>query len=328
MSLADVISIHLDDQMDSKALFGAYVCSAKPGEFVWQPGPLTQAMTKGCWVVIEDINLAPTEILAALVTILEQRLVYLPSRAQEITAAPGFQLIATITTQPGTLNAGVYGSSQSVRDLLGGLFYYVRAEPPSYSEQLTILDQNFPAMGPLLGHAMASLDLVNAALGTSSESDAHGIVDAALASAGLRRGAVRVNRHFTFRDVMKWGKRMVDFHSSLIARSLKAVDVEECQRNAGAIPLPLREAAWKEVADCFCAFLSQEEMFEKFCKALGAIWAVPMPTVEQYTRLAKPPLHADRADVSIGRVNLSRRQSGPLVSQVTAIRCYCMMFWH
>lgn len=38
----DVIHIHLDDQMDSKGLLGAYVCSAVPGEFVWQPGPLTQ----------------------------------------------------------------------------------------------------------------------------------------------------------------------------------------------------------------------------------------------------------------------------------------------
>lgn len=37
-----MVRIHLDDQMDSKSLMGAYVCTARPGEFVWQPGPLTQ----------------------------------------------------------------------------------------------------------------------------------------------------------------------------------------------------------------------------------------------------------------------------------------------
>jgi len=40
---AGLIRVHVDDQMDAKALLGAYVCTAVPGEFAWQPGPLTQA---------------------------------------------------------------------------------------------------------------------------------------------------------------------------------------------------------------------------------------------------------------------------------------------
>ena len=38
----DLVRLHLDDQTDAKSLLGAYVCTAVPGEFVWQPGPLTQ----------------------------------------------------------------------------------------------------------------------------------------------------------------------------------------------------------------------------------------------------------------------------------------------
>jgi midasin len=38
----DMVRITLDDQMDAKSLLGAYVCTATPGEFLWQPGPLTQ----------------------------------------------------------------------------------------------------------------------------------------------------------------------------------------------------------------------------------------------------------------------------------------------
>ena len=38
----DMVRVHVDDQMDSKSLLGAYVCTSNPEEFVWQPGPLTQ----------------------------------------------------------------------------------------------------------------------------------------------------------------------------------------------------------------------------------------------------------------------------------------------
>ncbi|KAL5701488.1 hypothetical protein ACHQM5_026816 [Ranunculus cassubicifolius] len=42
-----VLSIHMDEQMDGKTLIGSYVCTEKPGEFRWQPGSLTQAITNG-----------------------------------------------------------------------------------------------------------------------------------------------------------------------------------------------------------------------------------------------------------------------------------------
>lgn len=41
---ADMICIHVDDQMDAKSLLGAYVTTAVPGEFAWQPGPVTQVL--------------------------------------------------------------------------------------------------------------------------------------------------------------------------------------------------------------------------------------------------------------------------------------------
>lgn len=42
----DMVRITLDDQMDAKSLLGAYVCTATPGEFVWQPGPLTKVTAR------------------------------------------------------------------------------------------------------------------------------------------------------------------------------------------------------------------------------------------------------------------------------------------
>jgi len=60
-----------------------------------------QAVAQGKWLVIEDLNLAPPEVLAALVPLLGSRQLHLPQRAQLINAAPGFQLLASITTAPG-----------------------------------------------------------------------------------------------------------------------------------------------------------------------------------------------------------------------------------
>ena len=36
------MTVHVDDQMDSKTLLGSYIASSIPGEFSWQPGLLTQ----------------------------------------------------------------------------------------------------------------------------------------------------------------------------------------------------------------------------------------------------------------------------------------------
>ena len=81
---ADFVTLHLDAQTDSKSLLGSYVVGAAPGEFKWQPGALTQAVAKGMWVVIEDVDLAPFEVLAALVPLLEERRLYVPGRGESV----------------------------------------------------------------------------------------------------------------------------------------------------------------------------------------------------------------------------------------------------
>eukprot|EP00798_Chlamydomonas_sp_ICE-L_P024872 gene24872-10533_t len=230
-----MICIHLDDQMDAKSLLGAYVCTAVPGEFAWQPGPLTQAVVEGRWVLIEDINMAPPDavvegrwvliedinmappdVLAALVPLLESRTLTLPSRGEVHTAAPGFQLLATVTSAP----------SGSSGDILGGLWAYVRLECPTEVEQLLMLSAAHPALLPLLPTAVETLCLTQLAGG-----HAHGIGNlgsngswytrsaSALASASIKSGemGLHLHRHFSVRDLFKWANRMSSLHSSKLA---------------------------------------------------------------------------------------------------------------
>ena len=93
----EMIELHLDENIDSKSLLGSYVCTDVPGQFRWQAGALTQAVQKGLWVVIEDIDRAPFEVLASIVPLLETRKLVLPGRAEEIDASPGFRLFGTLS---------------------------------------------------------------------------------------------------------------------------------------------------------------------------------------------------------------------------------------
>lgn len=94
----DIVELHLDEALDSKALLGSYVCADRPGEFVWQPGVITEAVLAGRWVVIEDVDRAPFEVLAALIPLMQTRTLLLPGRPAPISAHPDFLLLATRTT--------------------------------------------------------------------------------------------------------------------------------------------------------------------------------------------------------------------------------------
>jgi midasin (ATPase involved in ribosome maturation) len=45
------VKVQLGDQTDSRMLLGSYRCTDVPGEFVWQPGVLTQ-VRKGVILIV------------------------------------------------------------------------------------------------------------------------------------------------------------------------------------------------------------------------------------------------------------------------------------
>lgn len=66
-------------------------------------GAWVQAATEGRWLLLEGIDLAPPDLLASLVPLLESRQLPTQLHGQAATCHPGFQLVATVTTLPGTL---------------------------------------------------------------------------------------------------------------------------------------------------------------------------------------------------------------------------------
>ena len=132
----DMIELHLDSQIDSKTLRSTYVCTDVPGEFKGQPGALTQALTKGLWVVIEDIDRAPFEVLSALVPLLETRKILLPGRGEVIEAAPGFRLFATYSTTNESGEINLYGGTG---ELLKNFWTKVKSEALPLDEVTYVL---------------------------------------------------------------------------------------------------------------------------------------------------------------------------------------------
>jgi len=76
-------------------LLGTYCCTEVPGEFIWQPGVLTQAVTNGYWVLLEDVDYAPMDVISVLMPLLESRTLSIPGHTDCIKTAPGFHMFAT-----------------------------------------------------------------------------------------------------------------------------------------------------------------------------------------------------------------------------------------
>lgn len=127
----------MGDQTDAKSLLGTYTCSDVPGEFSWVPGAITQAVQEGRWVVLEDINLAPKEIISTLIPLLETRKLFIPGRDELIPAHRTFQLFATQKSSS--------SSSSSHIAPFQNLWTRINVPSPSLKEIEKILQSRFPS---------------------------------------------------------------------------------------------------------------------------------------------------------------------------------------
>lgn len=95
---SSMVTLHLNEQSDAKLLLGMYTSALTPGSFSWHPGVLTTAVKEGRWVVIEDLDRAPIEVISVLLPLIERRQLPLPNRGEILRPATGFKLIATVRT--------------------------------------------------------------------------------------------------------------------------------------------------------------------------------------------------------------------------------------
>ena len=224
--ISSAITIHLNEQTDIKLLLGLYTSDKTPGSFSWHAGILTQAVLEGRWVIIEDIDRAPAEVISTLLPLLERGELFVQGRNEVIKAAPGFKLIATIRSfvnpQGGTVipgHAGIGSRHWTKVSMLG----------PEDTERASIISHRYPTLQAYIPSIMRVYrSLQNPShLRVTAREMAHGT--------SLCHG---------FRELLRWCRRL-----NLL---LKAAGIE-----SGKEPISesTNDTIFLEAVDCFAGSL-------------------------------------------------------------------------
>ncbi len=297
----DFITIHLDDQMDSKALLGGYVCTAKPGEFVWAPGPVIRAMRNGSWLVLENANLASPEVVTMISSLAKTKRVEISARGETVVAVDGFRILATCTSFLGT------GAHHHLLKAMLSNFVRIQMSEISQDDKFAILENLNPSMSPLLARALA----IGEVLATGRL--VQGVGPTQIGGAGVGR-LIRVERMFTFRDMIKWAKRMAFFWDKVLI-GMPQISGERLERDISLVPQAAREAAFVEFADCTCLSVSSNEARSAMLSMIAGMLALPESVTEDYQRLSKPHLSFHDGAAHIGRASIQSESSSTMAEE-------------
>lgn len=90
------VRINNHEHTDLSEYLGTYTCSSQTGQLKFEDGPLIKAMRYGWWIILDELNLASTDILEALNRLLDDnRQLFLTETNELINAHERFQLFAT-----------------------------------------------------------------------------------------------------------------------------------------------------------------------------------------------------------------------------------------
>lgn len=98
----ELVRINLSEQTELVDLFGAElpVENGRPGEFAWRPAAFLDAMQRGAWVLLDEMNLASQTVLEGLNSCLDHRgSVYVAEIGRTFTKHADFRLFAAQNPQ-------------------------------------------------------------------------------------------------------------------------------------------------------------------------------------------------------------------------------------
>ncbi|KAI0181074.1 midasin [Hypoxylon sp. FL1284] len=272
-----LVTLHLNEQTDAKMLIGLYSTGSKPGSFSWRPGVLTTAVREGRWVLIEDLDRAPNEVMSTLLPLVEYGKLLIPSRGETVEAPSSFRLFATVRTTRG-LNG-----QENLPSMLGQRFWHmssVKIPPPVELEQIIV------GSFPLLRKYTAMIMSVYQRLCNPSS---------ALSRASAGRSTVE--RPVTPRDVLKWCRRLQE---TLVASGCKTGD-EPINETA-------RDWMFLDAVDCFCGSFSKLEARAVLASSIAEEMHLSKQLTEHYLQAYVPQIEESQNSFKVGRVMLTRRK--------------------
>ncbi|KAG7889896.1 hypothetical protein KL936_002570 [Ogataea polymorpha] len=274
LQLDTMVKIHLNQQTDSKLLLGTYSSGAKPGTFEWKNGVLTTAVKEGRWVLVEDIDKAPNEVLSILLSLLEKRELTIPSRGEVIKAANGFQLISSLR---------VAGDLRKItlHDMIGlRLWNVVELEELDTKELRTILDTKFPLLANFTAMFIKCFQSVRELYDSRK-------------FLSMNRGAQP--RALTIRDLMKLCRRCT--------RILEDRHVD----SASLLPEEVFDLIFQETVDCFTSSIVERSPIEAVVQAVAVCLEVPTSRATVHLNKHVPSFEEYLDAVSVGRAHLRKK---------------------
>ena len=149
------VRINNHDQTDLADYLGTYR-SGPSGRLEFCEGPLLTAARTGAWVLLDELNLAPSDVLEALNRLLDgNRELYVPELRTTIRPAPGFMLFATQNP------AGGYGGRKPLSRALRTRFLELDVGDLPDAELATVVSTRCgvpPSHAGRLVHALRALE--------------------------------------------------------------------------------------------------------------------------------------------------------------------------
>ncbi|XP_048350337.1 midasin isoform X2 [Sphaerodactylus townsendi] len=286
-----VLKLQLGDQTDSKILLGMYRCTDVPGEFVWQPGILTQAVSGGHWILLEDIDYAPLDVISVLIPLLENGELLIPGQSDCIKVAPGFQLFAT--RRVFSCSSGWYRQQNSHAALLDKYWTKIRLDNMPKAELKEILQKNYPKLSTVKEHL---LDIYIRLTGNRHQSENNiseyeNITEDSTHILPETKKPSLEGRELSLRDLLNWCNRVAySFEGTSTALNI-----------------------FHEALDCFTAMLSKHSSRMKIAETIGSQLNISKHQAEYYCQLYKPEIIIGEEEVTVGRVKLLRNQTHTLL---------------
>uniref|UniRef100_A0A8C1Z8M3 Midasin n=1 Tax=Cyprinus carpio TaxID=7962 RepID=A0A8C1Z8M3_CYPCA len=276
----DILKVQLGDQTDSKMLLGMYRCTDIPGKFVWQPGSLTQAVSKGSWILLEDIDHAPLDVISVLLPLMENKKLTIPGREDCIQMAPSFQFFAT-------RSGGAWHRPQSSRAaLLDKYWSKLQIGNMSREELKHVLMKRYPNLAVVVErlldiYCQLTGDRHQISSSPQGPSAAQNISDEHITSLE--------GRSLSLRDLLKWCERIfLNFDNS-------------CASTAQNVFL--------EALDCFTAMLSKSESRLKMAEIIGSKLNISREKAQHFCQMYLPAISVTELEVTVGRAMLLCKQS-------------------
>ncbi|KAK0748752.1 hypothetical protein B0T21DRAFT_279432 [Apiosordaria backusii] len=277
---SEMVTLHLNEQTDAKMLLGLYTTDEKPGSFSWRPGVLTTAVKEGRWVLIEDLDRAPTEVMSTLLPLIERGELLIPGRGERIQATNGFRMFATVRTLKGM------NDKENLPNLIGLRLWqllHVKALPRDDLREVIV--GRYPLLHKYTVGILAVFDQLIASTSGSSR---------------LSLGRTVLDRPIGTRDLLKWCGRLDD-----ILRSAGVKTGEE------PITDTIRDRMFLEAVDCFVSNIHEIAARNLLIQAIAKEMHLSPERVQHYLSHYIPDMEDSESRLTIGRASFakSRRPS-------------------